>query len=109
MQASLSAHLIGILTFGLNAVATRHYSSELGAALTAWHFVYSPLVSAAFKLGGKELVHYLRRHLRVDKAAWHNKHIGIVMLTNQMGYLRNPAQTCTHLLMLVERDADTFA
>ena len=108
MQASLSAHLIGILTFGLNAVATRHYSSELGAALTAWHFVYSPLVSAAFKLGGKELVHYLRRHLRVDKAAWHNKHIGIVMLTNKVGNLGNPAKTSTDALVLVKRHVDTF-
>ena len=73
------------------------------------YFINAFLMPSAFEGGGKELVHNLTCHIIVDESTWHHEHIGIVVLTNQMGYLRNPAQTSTHLLMLVERDADTFA
>ena len=64
---------------------------------------------SAFEGGGKELVHNLTGHIVVDETSGHHEHIGIVVLTDQMGYLRNPAQSGTHLLVLVERDADAFA
>ena len=63
---------------------------------------------SAFESGGKELVHNLTGHIVVDESSRHHEHVGIVMLTNQMGNLRNPAQAGTHLLVLVQRDADTL-
>ena len=63
---------------------------------------------SALEGSGKELVHNLTGHVIVDESSRHHEHIGIVVLTNQMSYLRNPAQPSTHLLMLVQCDADTL-
>ena len=64
---------------------------------------------SALEGGGKELVHDLTGHVVVDESSGHHEHVGIVMLTDQMGYLGDPAQSCTHLLVLVQCDADAFA
>ena len=66
-------------------------------------------MATAFEGGCEELVHDLARHVVVDEPTRHHEHIRIVVLTDQMGNLRNPAQTGTHLLVLVQRDADTLA
>ena len=66
-------------------------------------------MAAAFKGGSKELVHNLTGHIVVDEATRHYEHVGIVVLTDEMCNLRNPTQTGSHLLVLVERDADTLA
>ena len=83
------------------------YSEELS------HQIYAAcdafLMPSTFEGGGKELVHNLTGHIVVDESSRHHEHVGIVVLTNQMGYLRNPAQSCAHLLVLVQRDADTLA
>ena len=79
------------------------YSSFLN-----WNLVHTLLVASALKGCGEELVHNLTSHIVVDKATWHHEYIGIVVLTDEMSNLRNPAQTSTYLLVLVQRDADTF-
>ena len=66
-------------------------------------------MATALKRGLEELVHDCSSCLIVDETAWHNQHVGIVVLTAEMGNLRNPSETCAHTLMLVERDADTLA
>ena len=80
------------------------YSSFLN-----WNLVHTLLVASALKGRGKELVHNLTSHIVVDKATWHHEYIGIVVLTDEMSNLRNPAQTSTYLLVLVQRDRDTLA
>ena len=66
-------------------------------------------MATALKIRGEEFVHDLTRHVRVDETSRHDQHIGIVVLTAQMGDFRNPAQACAYALVLVQRHADTFA
>ena len=73
------------------------------------NLIYTLLVAAAFEGGCEELVHNLTGRIVVDEATWHHEHVGIVVLTDEMGNLWNPAQACTYLLVLVEGDGDTFA
>ena len=72
-------------------------------------FVDALLVTATFEGSCEELVHNLASHVVVDETTGHDEHIGIVMLTDEVGNLRNPAQSGTHLLVLVQRHADTLA
>jgi hypothetical protein len=57
----------------------------------------------------KELIHDLASHVVVDETTWHHKNVSIVMLTDKMCNLRNPAQAGTHLLVLVKGDRDSLA
>ena len=66
-------------------------------------------MATAFESGLEKLVHDCTGCLVVDETAWHNQDVGIVVLTAEMGYLRNPSQTGTNTLMFVEGDADAFA
>ena len=66
-------------------------------------------MAAAFELGGEVLVHNLTGCLFGDEASGHDQHVGIVVLTDEMGNLGNPSQTGTDRLMLVERHADALA
>ena len=66
-------------------------------------------MAAAFEGCSKELIHNLTRHVVVDETTWHNQYVSIVMLTDKMCNLRNPAQSCAHLLVLVQGDRDTLA
>ena len=66
-------------------------------------------MAAAFELGGEILVHDGTSGILIDKASGHHQHVGIVVLTNEMCYLRNPAQTGTDRLVLVERHIDALA
>ena len=65
-------------------------------------------MSATFELGGEVLVHDGTGCLLGDEAAWHYQHVGIVVLTDEMGYLGDPAQTGTDRLVLVERHVDAL-
>ena len=66
------------------------------------------LMSPTLEGGSEKLVHNLTRHIVVDKTARHYEYVGIVVLTNQMGYFWNPAKTGAHLLVLVQCDTDAF-
>ena len=74
----------------------------------AWYLLNTALMATAFETGLEELVHDGLRCLVIDETAGHDQHVGIVVLTTEMGYLWNPSQSCTHSLVLVERDGDTF-
>ena len=66
-------------------------------------------MAAAFELGGEILVHDGTGGILVNETARHHEHIGIVVLTDEMGNLRNPAKAGTDALVLVERHVDAFA
>ena len=65
-------------------------------------------MTASLEGGGEELVHNLLSHLVVNKASRHNEHVSIVVLTDEVCNLRNPAQSSTYLLVLIQGDADTL-
>ena len=65
-------------------------------------------MAATFELGGEVLIHDGTGGILVDETAWHHEHIGIVVLTDEMGNLGNPAQTGTDRLVLVERHVDAL-
>ena len=67
-------------------------------------FIHALLVAATFEAGGEELVHNLASHVIVDETAWHYQYVGIVVLTDEMCNLGNPAQSGAHLLVLVQGD-----
>ena len=66
-------------------------------------------MTTTFKLGGEVLIHDLTGGLLIDEPAWHHEHVGIVVLTDEVGDLRDPAETCTDTLVLVERHVDALA
>ena len=66
-------------------------------------------MATAFELSGEELVHNLAGHVGVDEATGHHQHVGIIVLTDQVGNLWNPAESCTDALVLVERHVDALA
>ena len=76
--------------------------------LLARDFISTLLRAAAFEGGCEELIHDLAGHVIVDETTGHYQYVGIVVLTDEMSDLRNPAQTGTHLLVLVQGDADTL-
>ena len=65
-------------------------------------------MAAAFELGRKVLVHDGASSLLRDEASRHYQHVSIVVLTNQVGNLRNPAKTGTDTLVLVKRHVDAL-
>nr|AFN57664.1 hypothetical protein [uncultured bacterium r_02] len=65
-------------------------------------------MAAAFKFGGEVLVHDGTGGFFGNEATWHHQHIGVVVLTDQMGNLRYPAETGTDALVFVERHVDTL-
>ena len=66
-------------------------------------------MATTFEGCGEELVHNLASHIVVDESTWHNQYVGIVVLTDEMCNLWYPAQSCAHLLVLVQCDSDTLA
>ena len=65
-------------------------------------------MAATFELGGEVLIHDLTGCRFIDEASRHHQHIRIVVLTDQMGDLRDPAESGTDRLVLVERHVDTL-
>ena len=80
----------------------------MGELLLYRDFIHSLLMASAFEGSRKELVHNLASHIVVDETTWHYQYVGIIVLTDEMSNLRNPTQTGTNLLVLVQRDADAF-
>ena len=72
------------------------------------NLINSLLMASAFEGSRKELVHNLASHIVVDETTWHYQYVGIIVLADEMSNLRNPTQTGTNLLVLVQRDADAF-
>ena len=68
------------------------------------NFIHALLMAAAFESSGEEFVHNLAGHIVVDETTWHHQNVGVVVLTNEMSDLRNPAQTSTYLLVLYRKD-----
>ena len=68
------------------------------------NLINSLLMASAFEGSSKEFIHNLASHVVVDETAWHYQYVGIVVLTDEMCNLRNPAQTGAHLLVLVQGD-----
>ena len=66
-------------------------------------------MATAFKLRGEILIHDFASHVFVDEATRHDKDVGIVVLTDQMGNLWNPAEAGANRLMLVQRHINAFA
>ena len=79
-----------------------------GDSLFARNLVDSFLMATAFKLCGEVLVHDGTGRLLRDETSWHDQHIGIVVLTDEVGNLGNPAETRTDRLVLVERHVDAL-
>ena len=73
------------------------------------YLIHSSLMPSAFKLSVEELVHDAFGGVVVDKPSWHDKHIGIVVLSYQMGNLGCPCQSGTYVLMLVQCHGNTLA
>ena len=71
--------------------------------------VNTSLMATALKGGVQVLVHYLAGHVGVDETAGHYQDVGIVVLTDKVGYLRNPAQAGADALMLVQSHGDTLS
>ena len=44
-------------------------------------------MAATFELGGEVLVHDGTGGILIDETAWHHEHIGIVVLTDEVGNL----------------------
>ena len=65
-------------------------------------------MASTLELSGEVLVHDGSGGLLRDETAWHHEHIGIVVLTDEMSNLRNPAETGTDALVLVERHVDAL-
>ena len=55
------------------------------------NLVYPPHMATAFKGGGKELIHDGICLGIVDETAWHYQYVGIIVLTDEVGYFGNPA------------------
>ncbi len=68
--------------------------SKLSLCLLNRDLIYSLLMAATFKFGGEVLVHNLTSRFLRDESSWHHQHVGIVVLTDQVGNLRDPAETC---------------
>ena len=45
-----------------------------------WYLVHAPLVASAFKAGGEELRQDAVCFFVGDEAAWHDEHVGVVVL-----------------------------
>ena len=71
--------------------------------------VHASLMTTSLKGGVQVLVHYLAGHVGVDETAGHYQDVGIVVLTDKVGNLRNPAQAGADALMLVQGHGDTLS
>ena len=76
--------------------------------LFAWDLVNSLLMASSFKFSREVLVHNLSSHVFIDEASRHYQYVGIVMLTDEVSNLGNPAETGTDALVFVECHVDTL-
>ena len=66
-------------------------------------------MASAFKRHTEKLIHNIPGRLVVNEAPWHDENVGIVMLADKVGYLRNPCKSGTYALVLVECHVYTFS
>ena len=66
------------------------------------------LMASTFKLGREIFIHDFASHILVYETSRHHQHVGIVVLTDEVRDLRNPAQTGTDALVLVQRHVDAL-
>ena len=94
-----------------NGLATGDSEREKSLSGEVFHgdLVDAGLMAAAFEFGGEKLIHDAGGHILVDEAAGHHKHVGIVVLADEMGDLRYPTKTCADGLVLVECHVDALA
>ena len=55
------------------------------------NLLYPAHVTTAFEGGGQKLTHDGISFGQGEEASWHHKHVGVIVLACQMGYLRLPA------------------
>ena len=72
------------------------------------NLIDATLMTAAFELRIEEFIHNLLCHVVVYETSWHDKHIGIVVLTDEMSNLWYPTQTGPNGLMLVQSHVDAL-
>ena len=72
-------------------------------------FVDSSLVATSLEGSVEINIDNAKCGFGIDEASWHNKHIGIVMLTCKAGDVLCPREGGTNALMLVEGDVDAVS
>ena len=76
--------------------------------LFARNLINTPLMTPSFEGGCKEFIHNSISFSICNESAWHNQNVGIVMLTDEMCYLWNPAQASSNTLMFIKCYADAL-
>ena len=66
-------------------------------------------MTTALEGGIQVFVHDLASHISIDETAGHNKNVGIIVLTDKVSNLRDPAQAGANALMLVKGHGDALA
>ena len=65
-------------------------------------------MTSAFEFSVEEFFHDLAGSFSIDVATWHNQNIGVVVQACHFSNFRNPNQSGTDTLMLVECHTDAF-
>jgi hypothetical protein len=65
-------------------------------------------MAASLELGVEEFLHNSRSSSGVYESSRHHEYVGVVVLTNEMGYLGYPAESGAYALVLVECHGNTF-
>ena len=71
--------------------------------------VHASLMATALEGGVQILVHDLAGHIGIDETAGHYQYVGIIVLTDKVSNLGNPAESGTDTLMLVQSHGDTLS
>ena len=82
---------------------------QLETCLLYGNAVNAGLVATSFEGGGQVLVHDLAGHIVVDETAGHYKYVGIIVLTDEVSNLGDPAESGADTLMLVQSHGDTLS
>ena len=67
------------------------------------------LMATSCKFGAEEFVETLAAYVFADETTGEDNHVGVVVLTDEVGNLWLPNKTGTDALMLVEGHGDAFA
>ena len=78
------------------------------SGLFHWNFVDATLVTSSLIRSCQEGLNHGDGLLVGNKAAWHSKDVGIVVLACETGYRKAPTQSRTDALVLVESDVDAL-
>ena len=89
-------------------IATAIIFAINSSGLFHWNLVDATLVTASFIRSRQEGLNHGDGLLVGNKAAWHSKDVGVVVLTGQTGYRKAPTQSRTDALVLVEGDVDAL-